>query len=1018
MGNTRVSNERFEYFKVDTIWWGAILPPDPERFPGRNVYFDIGNEERCARNIYISNLWICDGGGFRTVVSGLPPTELYHLTPWGFVSGFVDDAIDTAINNLPASAQSLSGLTDTQNTAWTSGAIVGYDGVQFLEVFGVTPAAHSLDSHSDVGTMSPVSGQMLGYDGTNWVNVEGLTEQDAAATYVPLTRILTAGAGLTGGGDLSTDRTFDVGAGFGVLVSASDVAIDPATVHLSGVAVPFSVVDLTDTSIVGLVSGQSLSYDGTNWVNSDGGLSEAEANILYQLSGVPVPFALVDLTDTSIIGVLSGQQLGYDGTNWVNTNHGLTEAEANVLYAFSGVPIPFAVEDLTNFNVTATSGDLIIYNGSEWIAISSGFIGGTGGGGGASFSGILVGMSGIDKCEDITCLEIENATVHCLGDGKAIVNCFTIGEPEDGDYTDGLFTDFTSGTKVGTAIDRFNEVLNSLAPPPAPTLDDIDNDFNGVNGDMSMDDSNPIAGHTYFDVSGIGALSEVNVDQAFNDSGDRAGIVSTTQVNANDWTGTLNEDVAADTGSPNPSYPANAFGNGDQGNLILEVNGVDVHTVDLTTDGGGSDVNGNGSGFSALSAATNAQFPNGNTFDVFKYRTGTYVVSSGDMRLGWNYARVRHEIGATINTTNYVDCFWDADNNSTSFSAISFSSLSMTGSKHLTGVEYHTDGTIQFNCTYDNAYRNSYDNSSSAVNFSRSQTANASTGGQALDNPSDESLPTCGGDELQQNVIAKAMTFANSSRRLIDGTITANVQILRTVNSDDTSSNASQAGLLLDNYASNSTRTFEDFQDEDWRMHDNSNFDSTTHTTGNWDSTIQISGLDATGNNVSGLQVIDDDLTWPRNTDFSAITNGPAGNPDYSVSFVQNFGERTYYRLWDNSTDPSTGNFRIVFQGTGTFIAEATSFTNNSNQIKVSIKAPSQSGWMDAYTDFSTGQTSDGDGARATTFGTGRAMNTNWGLTIGTLSTSATGETMMIRITVAPGWTGELTSMTWTFNPS
>ncbi len=42
----------------------------------------------------------------------------------------------------------------------------------------------------------------------------------------------------------------------------------------------------------------------------------------------------------------------------------------------------------------------------------------------------------------------------------------TIGPAEDGDYTDGIFTDFTSNTPIGTAIDRFNEVLLLLAPTP------------------------------------------------------------------------------------------------------------------------------------------------------------------------------------------------------------------------------------------------------------------------------------------------------------------------------------------------------------------------------------------------------------------------------------------------------------------------------------------------------------------------------------------------------------------------
>jgi hypothetical protein len=50
-----------------------------------------------------------------------------------------------------------------------------------------------------------------------------------------------------------------------------------------------------------------------------------------------------------------------------------------------------------------------------------------------------------------------------------------IGPAEDGTYSDGLFTDFVPSTPTGTAIDRFNEILKSLAPPPAPSLTNINN---------------------------------------------------------------------------------------------------------------------------------------------------------------------------------------------------------------------------------------------------------------------------------------------------------------------------------------------------------------------------------------------------------------------------------------------------------------------------------------------------------------------------------------------------------------
>lgn len=65
------------------------------------------------------------------------------------------------------------------------------------------------------------------------------------------TRTLTAGAGLTGGGDLSADRRFDVGAGTGITVNANDVALD--TTHVRNV----------DHSAVTMTAGTGLTGGGT-----------------------------------------------------------------------------------------------------------------------------------------------------------------------------------------------------------------------------------------------------------------------------------------------------------------------------------------------------------------------------------------------------------------------------------------------------------------------------------------------------------------------------------------------------------------------------------------------------------------------------------------------------------------------------------------------------------------------------------------------------------------------------------
>lgn len=54
-----------------------------------------------------------------------------------------------------------------------------------------------------------------------------------------------------------------------------------------------------------------------------------------------------------------------------------------------------------------------------------------------------------------------------------------IGPAEDGTYTDGIFTDFDDSTRVGVAVDRFNEMLLLLAPtPPNNSWDNVFSNLN------------------------------------------------------------------------------------------------------------------------------------------------------------------------------------------------------------------------------------------------------------------------------------------------------------------------------------------------------------------------------------------------------------------------------------------------------------------------------------------------------------------------------------------------------------
>jgi len=81
---------------------------------------------------------------------------------------------------------------------------------------------------------------------------------------VPVTRLITSGAGLTGGGTLAADRTLAVGAGTGITVNADDVAVDT------------SVVAVAARQIIsggGLTGGGTLAADRTLAVGAGTGIT-------------------------------------------------------------------------------------------------------------------------------------------------------------------------------------------------------------------------------------------------------------------------------------------------------------------------------------------------------------------------------------------------------------------------------------------------------------------------------------------------------------------------------------------------------------------------------------------------------------------------------------------------------------------------------------------------------------------------------------------------------------------------
>lgn len=104
-----------------------------------------------------------------------------------------------------------------------------------------------------VTTTPPSLNQFLSYSGTVLYYV---TLTAAGLGAVPTSRIVTAGAGLTGGGDLSADRTFDVvaNADGSIVVSANDVRVGVINDAQHGSRAGGTLHPIVTTSVAGFMS--------------------------------------------------------------------------------------------------------------------------------------------------------------------------------------------------------------------------------------------------------------------------------------------------------------------------------------------------------------------------------------------------------------------------------------------------------------------------------------------------------------------------------------------------------------------------------------------------------------------------------------------------------------------------------------------------------------------------------------------------------------------------------------------
>jgi hypothetical protein len=611
-----------------------------------------------------------------------------------------------------------------------------------------------------------------------------------------------------------------------------------------------------------------------------------------------------------------------------------------------------------------------------------------------------------------------------------------IGPAEEGSYADGLFTDFSSVTPTGTAVDRFNEILKLLVPAPAPDLDDIDVNSDGTDVKLSFGTSNDqsSASPTYVNVAasaGIEAAVDMNGDYATATSSNnlRAAVYN----GATDLIGDLNEDIPADITIPSDeiNYVANSFGDANIGSIVLELNGVDIYTLDLTSGSTGAGVPGSGSGthvndsgdyegsgFINVSAVKSGTFDNGTSFDNFKHRTGKWKVATTGVvgqKNGWNYARVKHIKGAVTVVTNYIEWVNDPDANALSAASNSLA-FTGTGSSQISGVTYFTGGDAQYQVTVSNAYRYVYD--TNATSFT---TSNAGTRSGVTYNIGNVAKASVGGgeDHLKQIVINE--TDSVTANYILDGSITAGVTVSHPIKSNLNNAGQSTAsGILIYNVSDTATVTSETFQREAYRLQSDEYANQTDVTGGSLDWNSATSLIDG-GTHGDGLQVYRERLYAPKNTlnsgdfrntsDGGSLANGPDSNPNYSAAT----GLRTYYRKFKNA-GAAKRDLSYTIQGDVTLVAHGAAVGSN-DKFRLYFKMPSDgagntTGWLDAKTAFSYNTVTDNAGCAIGAVDASNTMTNN--ITFGTVEVG-TNEWVVAKIVTDDDWNGYLDSFAVTF---
>lgn len=521
-----------------------------------------------------------------------------------------------------------------------------------------------------------------------------------------------------------------------------------------------------------------------------------------------------------------------------------------------------------------------------------------------------------------------------------------LGQPTDGSF-DGLL-DLDPTTRIPDAVDWINEILADLAPPMPGKL----------GGVTLVSNRTPVNGRL---PSGL----DSRWYQDGKSPGDTIAVIP------------FNNLVLS---SPDPST---RFGPGDKGFLLAGQNdgGVGmgaVASLDIEANFDSSVVgpavqdlstwDNQGSGDPCTNAKVLFDNSKGelevtycgwhNDFNAWQRMNARMNVSSLDE--GFNSFLMSHQYSST-ETSNEYKMWYDNDTNGLAFASTpTIVQNTLNSSKYLSGVRYYTIGDT-FDISYNalNVYRKCYHLTTVSVYRFDGQSANVTR------NPATVPAYT---DSLtvSETVVADRSNYYNLNARLA-------VNLYHPWKTTS-STNSSSENRLYNGYGNVSTAKAEYFLDENYRLPAGS-YDSVPTLTGQWNSQTTLSNGECL--------VYNQRVQYPNHNLTSTL---PTSNPNYT-GFT---GNQIYLRGFYDSAPHSNVVLTLSNLTVNTHVSPI-----GTGDVNVEIKLPTQTGWLDAGTDYNAALFTGADGDGCKVSGSGSALS----LTFGTFSTANSGGIIVVRVT-------------------